>query len=231
MKNISLSSFYQNIKKHDLPTYTKEEDKFHWISHLIGLGLGVVFLILIIFFAKDQTFTFLQVTSLLFYIFTIMLLYFASAIYHFTDQFSLYKKPLRLLDHTAIYFLIAGTYAPICAFAFSGSPYGLIMMLIQFGGLITGVLMNIFFFHSKVTKVIGIFLYILMGWLLAFFYPAFSMLSFNVFLFVLLGGLMYTIGVLFYTVGKKTKWMHAVFHVFVLLGTILHFVGILFLLV
>lgn len=229
MRKLVLNYFYEKIKKHDLPTYTNEEERFHWISHLIGLALGVIFFVLIILFSKDKTFTFLQVASLLFYLFTLMLLYFASAFYHYTDQLSIYKKPLRLLDHSAIYFLIAGTYAPICAFALNGSYYGIIIMAIQFAGLLTGVLMNLFNFHSKATKVIGIFLYVIMGWVIAIVFPAIKFLSFNVFLFVLLGGLMYTIGVLFYTVGKKTKWMHGIFHIFVLLGTILQFIGILFL--
>ncbi|NLN80871.1 MAG: hypothetical protein GX132_05745, partial [Erysipelotrichia bacterium] len=83
MKKLVLNYFYEKIKKHDLPTYTNEEEKFHWISHFIGLVLGVIFFVLIILFSKDKTFTFLQVASLLFYLFTLMLLYFASAFYHY----------------------------------------------------------------------------------------------------------------------------------------------------
>lgn len=229
MKKTTLNFFYEKIKKYDLPTYSNKEEKFNWISHLIGLALGVVFLVLIIFFSKDKTFTFLQSASLLFYLLTLMILYFSSVIYHFTDRDSLYKKPLRLLDHSAIYFLIAGTYAPIWAFALNGSPYGIIIIIIELVGLLIGVLMNLFFFNSKARKIIEIFLYVIMGWVLILIYPAIKLLSFYVFLFVLLGGLMYTFGVLFYTIGKKRKWMHGVFHIFVLLGTIFQFIGIIFL--
>ena len=83
--------------------------------------------------------------------------------------------------------------------------------------------------HKTWVKVLTTIIYVVMGWTIGFIFPAVSILPLNVFLLVLAGGVSYTVGVLFYIVGKKKKWMHSVFHIFCLLGTILQFIAILIL--
>lgn len=158
-------------------------------------------------------------------------LYTNSTIYHILNKKKTLKKLFRLIDHNTIYFLIAGTYAPICAFAFKGTNIGIIIFSIEIAGLLLGTILNIFNLNGKITKIVTIILYVVMGWVIIFYYPALGMLDPRILLFVLLGGISYTLGVLFYALGKKKKWMHGVFHLFVLVGTVLQFVGVLLLII
>ena len=158
-------------------------------------------------------------------------LYATSTIYHALPVKSVWKKLFRLLDHNTIYLLIAGTYAPISAFAFQGTNYGLIIMIVQLIGLITGTIMNFRNLNGKVTSIITVVLYVVMGWFIVIFYPAVQYIPLTVMLLILSGGISYTLGVIFYAIGHRVKWMHGVFHIFVLLGTILQLIGVILLII
>lgn len=228
---MSVNQLKAKLITQPIPNYSKGEEIFNWVSHLIGallgFGLLIFFITLSIIFNYDP----LKSASLIIYSFSIMFLYSVSMIYHAIDKNSPWKRLFRLLDHNTIYVLIAGTYAPVCALGFSSSPnIGLTMILIEVGCLVIGSILNFVNLNNKFIKVITVVLYIVMGWLVAFCYPAITILDFNAMIYILLGGLAYTFGVIFYAVGKKKKWMHSVFHLFVLVGTILQLIGIIFLL-
>ena len=218
---MSVNQLKAKLISQPIPNYSKGEEVFNWVSHLIGallgFGLLIFFITLSIIFNYDP----LKSASLIIYSFSIMFLYSVSMIYHAIDKNSPWKRLFRLLDHNTIYVLIAGTYAPVCALGFSSSPnIGLTMILIEVGCLLIGSILNFVNLNNKFIKVITVVLYIVMGWLVAFCYPAIT----------ILGGLSYTFGVIFYVDKKKKKWMHSVFHLFVLVGTILQLIGIMFLL-
>ena len=219
----------EKLLKTAVPTYSKGEEIFNSISHLLGAIFGIFTLVFFISKSISNNYSFLDSFSLLFYSFTIILLYFNSTIYHSIDKDSPWKRVFRLLDHNTIYWLIVGTYFPICVFGLKGSVYGLIIMIIEFSCLLIGSLLNFFNMHKTWVKVLTTIIYVVMGWTIGFIFPAVSILPLNVFLLVLAGGVSYTVGVLFYIVGKKKKWMHSVFHIFCLLGTILQFIAILIL--
>lgn len=101
------------------------------------------------------------------------------------------------------------------------------MMSIQFVCLIIGSILNFINLNNKAIKVITVILYVIMGWLVVFCYPAITMMPFNVMMYILFGGIAYTIGVIFYAAGKKKKWMHSVFHLFVIVGSIIQLIGII----
>jgi hemolysin III len=102
-------------------------------------------------------------------------------------------------------------------------------MAIQIIGLLIGTIMNFINLNGKVTQIITVALYVVMGWSIVIFFPAMKMMPLNIILFILAGGISYTLGVIFYAVGRKIKWMHSVFHLFVLIATILQLVGIILL--
>ncbi|MFA5422084.1 MAG: hemolysin III family protein [Bacilli bacterium] len=226
---MSVTEFKTSFEKQSLPKYSDGEEVFNWVSHAVGVLIGLITLGYFIAMAVVMNFTAIQTLSLIFYSLSIVLLYATSTIYHALNKTSTWKKIFRLLDHNTIYLLIAGSYAPICAFAFGGTYYGIIIFSIQLVGLLTGTIMNFLNLNGKVTQIITVVLYVVMGWLLVIFYPAISHVPFLTTLFVLLGGVSYTSGVIFYAIGRKIKWMHSVFHLFVLIGTIVQLVGIILL--
>lgn len=221
----------ENLKSQPLPNYSRGEETFNWVSHLVGVVFGLITLIIAIVFTVQKSYNWVESLSLFFYAFSMIFLYTNSTIYHILNKKKTLKKLFRLIDHNTIYFLIAGTYAPICAFAFKGTNIGIIIFSIEIAGLLLGTILNIFNLNGKITKIVTIILYVVMGWVIIFYYPALGMLDPRILLFVLLGGISYTLGVLFYALGKKKKWMHGVFHLFVLVGTVLQFVGVLLLII
>ncbi|MFA6781278.1 MAG: hemolysin III family protein [Bacilli bacterium] len=228
---MTVAEIKENIEQQKLPTYSKGEERFHYISHAVGIALGFICLGSFIALAILFNYNIWETFSLIFFSVSMITLYATSTIYHAISPKSIWKKLFRLLDHNIIYLLIAGSYAPICAFAFKGTNYGLIIMSVQIFGLLAGTIMNMISLSGKVTSVVTVILYVVMGWFLFIFYPAMSLIPLTIMLFLLFGGISYTVGVIFYAVGHKIKWMHGIFHLFVLVGTILQLVGILLLII
>lgn len=219
------------LKNQPVPTYSRGEELFNWISHIIGMAFGLVILGVTIAATVIGEFSAIQCIALIFYACTVIILYGNSTLYHALPKDSTWKRLFRLIDHNTIYLLIAGTYAPICAFAFGDTNIGLIIFLVQIVCLVIGTLLNIFNMNGKITKVVTVALYVIMGWAVMFYWPAMAMLPIEAMIFILTGGISYTVGVGFYAAGKKKKWLHSVFHLFVLIGTILQFVGIVFIII
>lgn len=226
---MTVAEIKTTLEKQPMPKYSSGEETFNWISHAIGIVLGLVTLGVFITLSVLHSYSFWKISALIFFSLTIILLYSTSTIYHALPKDQIRKKLFRLLDHNTIYLLIAGTYAPICAFAFPNTNYGFIIMAIQIIGLLIGTIMNFINLNGKVTQIITVALYVVMGWSIVIFFPAMKMMPLNIILFILAGGISYTLGVIFYAVGRKIKWMHSVFHLFVLIATILQLVGIILL--
>ena len=220
-------SYKENIEEIKIPEYTKGQETFNTISHVLGIPLAFIILFIGLYRLIIRAIDITAFLGLLVFVITIVDVYFVSSLYHSTNAMTFNKKLFRVLDHCTIYLLIAGTYTPICVVLMSEHVVGLVMLLIEWGCAIIGIILNAFFFKSKVVQVISLILYLAMGWLVLFCggFLYMSALSFG---FILAGGVVYSIGAILYAVGKKKNlYLHSVFHIFVLVSTIVQAIGVL----
>ena len=204
--------------------YTKGEDIANSITHGLGILFGIVALVILLVFSINKEDT-ISIVAFSIYGACLILMYLSSTLYHSIKNEKA-KRILRVFDHSSIYLFIAGTYTPIALLTMEGKLRIGIMIGI-WSIAIFGVIFKITTF-GKFDKYKGISLaiYIGMGWLSIFtIKPMIRMTSLNFFLWILGGGLVYTIGTIFYSI-KKIPYNHAIWHLFVLGGTVLHFMGI-----
>lgn len=220
-------SYKENIEEIKIPEYTKGQERFNTISHVIGIPLAFVILFIGLYRLLIRAIDVTAFLGLLVFVITIIDVYFVSSLYHGTPANTFNKKLFRVLDHCTIYLLIAGTYTPICVVLMSEHVVGLVMLLVEWGCAVIGIILNAFFFKSKAVQVISLILYLAMGWLVLFC-GGFLYMSAISFGFVLAGGIVYSIGAILYAVGKKKNlYLHSIFHVFVLVSTIIQAIGVL----
>lgn len=187
------------------------------ITHGIGLVLAVVALVYVVLNVKPE----FRIACLI-YTITLVLLYLASTLYHSALSIAL-KSFLQKLDHIAIYLLIAGTYTPFCTIA-TGGWIGWTILSIVWTMAVAGVIFKAFFTGRY--EVISLSLYIAMGWLaIIVIGPLYKSLSLNSFILLFAGGIVYSLGIIFY-VSKKSHH-HSIWHLFVIGGSTLHFLSIL----
>ena len=215
------------LKDRILPTYTKGEEIFNMTSHIVGAVLGVVAMVLCIVFASIHSNVY-GIISASIYGVTMILLYTMSSIYHGLNPKRYSKKVFQVLDHCSIFLLIAGSYTPfaLCTIRNENTALGRTIFGIVWGFAILGIVLNSI--DIKKFKVFSMICYLAMGWCIvvkAGMLP--KALGINGLILLLTGGISYTIGAILYTVGKKHKYMHSVFHLFILLGSILQFFCIL----
>ena len=213
---------------HDLTSriisrYSLGEEIAHSITHGIGAALSVAAMVLLIVFASQQRDAW-RIVSFSIYGSTLFILYLASTLYHAFTNVKV-KTFFRLMDHSSIFLLIAGTYTPITLIAMRG-PWGWTL----FGLIWTMALCGIIFETIYIGKhnFISLGIYISMGWLAVIaIKPMIDMLPDGMMKWIVIGGLLYTIGIIFY-VWEKIPYHHAIWHLFVLGGSITHFFGMLF---
>lgn len=165
---------------------------------------------------------------------SLVLLYSASTIYHIVAKPKRWKLLLKRIDHMMIFVLIAGTYTPVCLIPLkgaSGSPVGVTVLVVVWCVAILGIFLKIVWLNAP--RWLYTVQYILMGWIAAFaIVPLFRTMNLQGFIWMVVGGVIYTIGGLIYA----TKWpkfnirgfgFHEVFHVFVLGGSVCHYLMIL----
>lgn len=213
---------------HPLPNYSKGEEIFNAVTHIVGGGFGIVILVLCIIFSaiyQDG----IGVLASVIYGVSMIILYTMSSIYHFLSPKLKAKKVFRVFDHCTIYLLIAGTYTPICMIGMRGSQTGLILLLIVWLCAIIGITFTAINMYHPVIKYGSMILYLIMGWCVIFDIKGFlDCIPWQGLMWLLIGGISYTLGVILYALGKKKKWMHSIWHLFVLVGTLTQFVTILF---
>ena len=211
----------------ELPDYTKGEELFNAISHIVGGAFGIVALVLGVVFATLYSDTY-GIVSTVIYGTSMILLYTMSAIYHFLKK-NKAKKLFRIFDHCTIYLLIAGTYTPYCLVTLrEAGAWGWSLFFVVWIFAIIGIICNAINMHNPIIKAFSMICYICMGWCVVVASgPLLENLEMTGFIWLLAGGLMYTIGAVFYMFGKKAKYIHSIWHLFCLAGTILQFVSIL----
>lgn len=203
-------------------TETKEEEFWNALTHFIGFIFSLIGLPVLLY--SDQGLTELSVLSILFFEFGLICVYSASTLYHYTSNIGL-KKKFRVFDHVSIFYLIAGSYAPVCLITLyngSGKTIFITILVIALIGTIFKV-----FFTGKFDKLFLI-LYLAMGWLIVLdFNGILNALDFNGIVLLVTSGLFYSLGTLFYSL-QKMKYSHAIWHLFVLGGSASHYFLVLF---
>lgn len=194
------------------------EEKWNACSHAFGIVLallGSMFL-----FREELDGTPYLKGSLIAYSLSLVLLFVASTVYHAVQNPKL-KKKLRILDHISIYYLIAGTYTPVCLTVLLPSK-GWLLFCLVWGIALFGTVLKIFF--TGKFEVFSLVLYGVMGWLIVIDLPyLMGHMSSVGLLYLGLGGAFYTIGILFYAV-KRIPFNHLIWHFFVLGGAVSHWV-------
>lgn len=211
----------------ELPDYTKGEEIFNMVSHIVGGAFGIAALVLCIIMAAVKG-NAIGVISSIIYGITLIDLYAMSSIYHGLKPGKA-KKVMQILDHCTIYFLIAGSYTPILLVALR--PVHPVISWVLFGVVwsCAAIACTLTAIDLKKYNVMSMVCYLTMGWCIIFFIKqTFEVLTFNGGMMLLLGGIAYTVGAVLYGLGKNHRYMHSIFHLFILLGSVLHFFVILF---
>ena len=202
--------------------YTLGEEIFNAVSHGAG-GLlsraGTVVLIVLCAVYSDAW----SVISACVYGASLIILYTMSTLYHaITNEKA--KKFFRVMDHNTIFFLIAGTYTPFTLVTLRGK-LGWILFGIVWGSALIGIILNSI--DLEKFRKPSVVCYILMGWVIIIAVkPMLNSLPGLSLVFLLLGGIFYTVGVIFYSL-KKIKWFHSVWHLFTVSGSVLHYFSVL----
>ncbi len=210
-----------------LPTYTKGEEIFNMVSHIVGGALGIVALTLCVIFSAIHRNVYGIVSSAIFGV-TLIALYTMSSIYHGLKPKTKAKKVFQIIDHCSIFLLIAGSYTPftLCTLREYNTALGWSIFGIVWGLAALGVVFNSI--DLKKYKTFSMICYLAMGWCIIIkgnVLP--TLLGTTGFLLLLSGGIVYTIGALLYGLGKKHKWMHSIFHLACVLGSLLHVLCVL----
>jgi len=203
--------------------YRAKEEWLNVVTHLLGLLLSIAALALMVTFASLYGNAW-HIVSFSIFGSSLVILYLASTLYHAARKRKVREK-LNVFDHAAIYVLIAGTYTPYALVTLNGAM-GWVLFGITWGLAVAGVVLKLFY-TGRFEK-LSTTSYILMGWVAVIAAkPLIENLSDGGLLYLVLGGISYTIGAAFYAI-RKLPYNHAIFHVWVLAGSILHFVSIFF---
>lgn len=202
--------------------YSMREEAFNVITHGLGVIAAIFALVVMLVISiaqKDAN----KIFSAVIYGSTLSLLYTSSTLYHAIQAPKL-KSVLRVVDHCTIFLLIAGTYTPITVSGFGGK-LGWGMFVAVWVCAIVGIILNAV--NMERFKVISMVLYFLMGWFIITAYRSLlEVLSNSGVMLLVLGGVVYTIGIVFYAL-KNKMYMHGIWHLFVLGGSVLHCVAII----
>ena len=235
-----------SLKEVELPNYKLRDELWNSITH----GLGAIFGIFVLIFSlikivnngydinlpssdpNSYTSYIIKIISIIIYSVSLMITYTISCVYHALAKNN-GKKVLRIIDHDTVYLLIAGSYTPFCLISLRDEtmwgviPYsGYIIFSIVWILITIGIVFNSININKY--KIISFVMYIVAGWIIILeAKELLNVIGFNGFMFLLFGGISYSLGSILYGLGsKKYIWFHTVFHIFVLIGTILQFIAI-----
>ena len=208
-------------KKTNIQFYSPTEEKLNIWSHAFGIFLSIIALVLLIIKAVQQDKIWMMISFPIFGV-SLILLYLASTLYHASKEPQKRFK-LKVFDHAAIYVLIAGSYTPFTLVSLNGETGWLIFSMVWVMAF-TGIILKLFF--TGKFKIVSTAMYVLMGWLIVFYFQELTAhLHEKGVFYLILGGVLYTIGAILYSI-KKIKFNHAIFHFFVLAGSFCHFLSI-----
>ncbi len=215
------------LKDRTLPGYTRGEDIANMVTHIVGGAFGIAVLVISVIIAALHSNVW-GVVGASIYGATMVVLYTMSSVYHGLKP-GMGKKVMQVIDHCTIYFLIAGTYTPILLSsirpvhpALAWVIFGVEWGLVAFATVFTAI------DHNRYGRM-SMACYIGMGWCIVLALKAtVEAMGLAGFMWLLAGGVSYTVGAVLYGVGHKKPIYHTVFHVFVVIGSLLQAVCILF---
>ena len=205
-----------------LPEYTKGEEIFNMVSHIVGGAFGILVTVLCVVFASIHHNPYAIVSGAV-YGASMIILYTMSSIYHGLHR-NKAKKVFQILDHCTIFLLIAGSYTPFCLVTLReySSVLGWTLFGIIWAMAILGIVLNSI--DLKKYKKFSMICYLVMGWCIVVKLPLlWQLIGATGTILLILGGVSYTIGAVLYGIGKKHKYVHSIFHLFILLASILQF--------
>ena len=196
---------------------------FNSVTHLVGSVLAAAGLVALVAIGLREGDPW-KIGSFAVYGASLVALYLFSTLYHSLKGRA--KAVFRKLDHTSIYVLIAGTYTPFALNPLRG-PVGYGLLAVVWALAAAGILQEFLVKHRR--RAVSVSLYVLMGWLaLSVVVPLFRALGLSGLALLFCGGILYTIGVIFYILDEKMAHSHGIFHLFVLGGSVAHFLVVLF---
>ncbi|HHH43191.1 MAG TPA: hemolysin III family protein [Gammaproteobacteria bacterium] len=197
-------------------------ERFNSISHLVGAALALAGMVVLVVFASLQGDPW-KIVSFSIYGASLFLLYTLSTLYHSLRGRA--KDIFRKLDHIAIYLLIAGSYTPLTLITLRGA-WGWTLFAIIWALAIAGIVLDSL--HREGARTLQMVIYLSMGWLiLVAMYPLVQALPAGGLWLLVLGGLFYTGGIVFYLIDERMKHAHGIWHLFVLAGSVSHFLTML----
>lgn len=201
----------------------KKGERFNSISHLVGAALALAGAAVLIVMASQEGGA-NRIVSFTIYGATLFLLYLISTIYHGLP-IGRAKNLFRVLDHQAIYLLIAGSYTPLTLVSLN-SVVGWWMFGVIWGMALLGLVLDAL--PHRGTRIVPMIIYFAMGWMIVVaIKPLLASLPFSGFIWLLTGGVFYSSGIVFYALDYRYPWMHGIWHLFVLAGSASHYVAIL----
>ena len=211
-------------RKISLPEYSLAEELVNAISHGLGASLAIAALVVCIVHSHSA----LGVISSCLYGSMMIILYIFSCLYHALSPKIRGKKILRILDHDNVFLMEAGTYMPVALALLVGNGHVALGWTVF--GLVWGItVLAIVFTSINVDKfqIIGVICNLALGWGALLMLPVlFSLVGGAGVLMLVLGGLTYSLGALWYAIGSKVKWVHSIFHFYVLIASVFHFIFI-----
>ena len=215
------------LEDREMPKYTKGEEIFNMVSHIVGGVLGIVAVVLCSVFAGMHHNP-IGVVSGVIYGLSLILLYTMSAVYHGLSPNLFGKRVMQVLDHCMIFVMIAGCYTPFAlgpireySPVWGWSIFGVVWLM-----AVIGIALNAI--DIKSYKKFSMICYLAMGWAVVIkihWLP--KLVGVAGFVLLALGGVIYTLGAILYGVGKKHKWMHSIFHMCIFVASLLHFLCII----
>ncbi|APU31796.1 MULTISPECIES: PAQR family membrane homeostasis protein TrhA [Pseudomonadaceae] len=197
-------------------------EKFNAWSHLIGAVLAAIGAVWLLVLASS-TGDLWKIVAVAIYGVTLLLLYSISTLYH--SMRGPAKRVMQKLDHLSIYLLIAGSYTPFCLVTLRG-PWGWTLFGIVWSLALIGMLQEIK--PRSEARVLSLIIYAVMGWIvLVAVKPLIAALGMTGFKWLAAGGVLYTVGIIFFAYDSRFRHWHGIWHLFVMAGSLLHFVAIL----
>lgn len=217
------------LKDRKLPDYTRGEEIFNMVTHIVGGAFGIAALATCVVkaFLNGDAY---QIVSAFIFGFSMVLLYTMSSVYHGLIPETA-KKVMQIIDHCTVFILIAGTYTPIalCSLRRVNTALGWTVFGIVWGVSALGITLNAI--DLKKYNVFSVICYLALGWCIILTgKTAIEAVGTNGFRLLLAGGICYTVGSVLYGIAGKSvhRYMHSVFHIFVVAGSVFHYFTILF---
>ena len=215
------------LKNRVFPDYTRGEEIFNMVSHIVGAAMAVAILVICVAVSAAHKNTWAVVSSVIYGV-SLIVMFTVTSVYHGLGK-NAGKIIMRIIDHCDIYFTIAGTYTPVLLVSLRPEHTALAWTIfgIEWGTAILAAVLNAV--DLERFEKLSFACYLVMGWCVVISVKrVIEVLGMKGFLWILLGGIAYSVGAVLYLIGRKERYAHSVFHIFVVIGALLQFFGILF---